>query len=588
MKETPSNYASAPWLRRYEPGVSRTLSYVEKTLPVFLNETASRFPRKTALIFEGYRMTYAELKSAVDRVSGALAALGIRKGDRVAILLPNMIPCVISYYAVLKIGGIVVMNNPLYTDHELEYQFNDSGVRMLITLDLLAERMIALRKKTGIEYIIHTSLGDYLPPIKRMLFPLIARFKKYSSRVRPAEKVVGWKQLISKGGPPPPHIDLTLEDTAMYQYTGGTTGISKGVVLTHGNLSRQIQQVRAWFPKFREGEETMLGALPFFHVFGLATSMNLSIFFGWCNILVPKPNSHALIKAIRTYRATFVPLVPTMYIGILNHPGIGEVDLSSIKGCFSGSAPLPHDVITEFEKKTGAIIVEGYGLTETSPVTHINPFIKAGRKVGSIGMPIPDTHCRIVDALEGKTELPVGEAGELLVKGPQVMPRYWNRPEESAAAFTPDGYLYTGDIAYMDEDGYFFIVDRKKDMVLSGGYNVYPRDIEEALFNHPAVQEAAVIGIPDPKYGEVVKAFVVLRNGMVVSKKALMDHCRERLAKYKIPVDIELRDALPKNNIGKVLKNELREIQKRRGGSETKRFSGPDGLPIRERGGSET
>ncbi len=569
MKETPSTYASAPWRRRYEPGVSPNLSYVEKPLPVFLNETASRFPQKTALIFEGYRMTYAELKSAVDRVSGALTALGMRKGDRVAILLPNIIPCVISYYAVLKIGGIVVMNNPLYTDRELKYQFNDSGACMLITLDLFVDRMVALRPKTGIEHIIYTSLGDYLPPLKRLFFPLIARFKKYTARVRPAEKVLAWKQFVSKIDPSPPQVDLTLEDTAMYQYTGGTTGVSKGVVLTHGNLSRQIQQVRAWFPKFLEGEGVMLGALPFFHVFGLTTSMNLSIFWGWCNILVPKPNAGALIKAIRTYRTTFVPLVPTMYIGILNHPDIGKVDLRSIKGCFSGSAPLPHDVITEFEKKTGAIIVEGYGLTETSPVTHVNPFIENGRKVGSIGMPIPDTDCRIVDALEGRKTLPVGEAGELLIKGPQVMQRYWNRPEESAAAFTPDGYLYTGDIAYMDEDGYFFIVDRKKDMVLSGGYNVYPRDIEEALFDHPAVQEAAVIGIPDSKYGERVKAFVVLRNGATLSREALLNHCRERLAKYKIPADIEFREALPKNNIGKVLKKELRDTEKTGRGPES-------------------
>ena len=405
MKETPSSYANAPWWRHYEPGVPQTLSYEEKTLPVFLDETASRFPLKTALIFEGYRMTYADLKSAVDRVSGALATLGIRKGDSVAILLPNTIPCVVTYYAVLKIGGIVVMNNPLYTDRELEYQLNDSGARMLITLDLLANRMIALREKSGIEHIIYTSLGDYLPPVKRLLFPLIAGFKKYSARVRPAEKVLGWKQLLSNTDPPPPRVDLTLEDTAMFQYTGGTTGISKGVVLTHGNLSRQIQQINAWFPRFREGEEIMLGALPFFHVFGLTTSMNLSIFLGWCNILVPKPNSDALIRAIQSYRTTFVPLVPTMYIGILNHPDIGKADLSSIKGCFSGGAPLPLEVITEFEKKTGAIIVEGYGLTETSPVTHINPFVDTGRKVGSIGMPIPDTDCRIVDAIEGETEL---------------------------------------------------------------------------------------------------------------------------------------------------------------------------------------
>ena len=556
------SYNSAPWRRHYEAGVPYVLSYAEKTLPNFLDEAAMQFPEKTALIFEGYRLSYMQLRIMVDRAAGALAGLGIRKGDRVAVLLPNIIPCVVGYYALLKIGAIVVMNNPLYTDRELEYQFKDSGARMVITLDLLANRMIGLREKTGIDHIVYTSLGDYLPPLKRLLFPLVARFKKLSARVRPAENVLRWKQFLSTARLAPPRVALTFDDTAMYQYTGGTTGISKGVVLSHGNLSKQIQQIAAWFPSFRRGEETMLGALPFFHVFGLTTSMNLAIHLGWANVLVPKPHPDALIKAICTYRATFVPLVPTMYIGILNHPDIRKVDLSSIKGCFSGSAPLPHEVISEFEKKTGAVIVEGYGLTEASPVTHINPFAGGRRKVGSIGMPISDTRCRIVDANESDKEVSVGEPGELLIKGPQVMRRYWNRPEETDAALTPDGWLFTGDIATMDEDGYFFIVDRKKDMVISGGYNVYPRDIEEVLYDHPAVQEAVIIGIPDPKFGEAVKAFVVLKEGEAVTGEALVDYCRTRLARYKVPVNIEFREMLPKNNIGKVLRRQLRAEQK--------------------------
>jgi long-chain acyl-CoA synthetase len=553
------SYDRNPWRRIYESGVPATVSYEDKTLLTFFNETAARFPGKTALIFEGFRVNYEELRNMVDRLAGALAGLGIRKGDRVAILLPNVIPCVAAYYAVLKLGGIVVMNNPLYTDHELAYQFNDSGARMVITLDLLAPRMIGLREKTGIEHIIYTSLGDYLPFPKSLLFPLVARKKKLSARVPAAEKVFQWKRLLNENHAPPSAVELALDDPAMYQYTGGTTGVSKGVVLSHGNLSRQIQQINAWFPSFQKGKGMMLGALPFFHVFGLTTSMNLAIYFGWGNILVPKPHPPALIKAISAHRATFVPLVPTMYIGILNHPDFKKADLSSVEGCFSGSAPLPVEVINEFESKTGSIIVEGYGLTETSPVTHINPYASGGRKVGSIGLPIPDTECRIVDAIEGNSEVSPGKPGELLIRGPQVMSSYWNRPDETASALTPDGWLYTGDIATMDEDGFFFIVDRKKDMVLSGGYNVYPRDIEEVLFEHPDIKEAAVIGISDSKYGEVVKAFVVLKSGATTTKEDIIDFCRERLAKYKVPGDVEFRDDLPKSNIGKVLKKELRD-----------------------------
>jgi long-chain acyl-CoA synthetase len=555
------SYESCPWRRNYEPGVPVNVFYKEKTLLDFFNETVARFPGKTALIFEDYEISYGQLRDMVELMAGALSGLGIKKGDRVAILLPNVIPCVVAYYAVLKLGGIVVMNNPLYTDHELAYQFNDSGARMVITLDLLANRMIALRTKTGIEHIVYTSLGDYLPPLKRRLFPLVARFKKLSARVPSEEKVYRWKRLLSENHPPPPRVDLKQDTPAMYQYTGGTTGISKGVVLSHGNLSRQIQQIDAWFPGFENGKGMMLGALPFFHVFGLTTSMNLAIFYGWGNILVPKPHPVPLIKAISAHRATFVPMVPTMYIGMLNHPDFNKADLSSVEGCFSGSAPLPVEVIKEFEEKTGSIIVEGYGLTETSPVTHINPYAGGGRKVGSIGMPIPDTECRIVDAVNGKAEISMGEPGELMIRGPQVMSSYWNRPDETAAALTPDGWLYTGDIATMDEDGFFFIVDRKKDMVLSGGYNVYPRDIEEVLFMHTDIQEAAVIGIPDPKYGEAVKAFVVLKSGATATRESIIDFCRQRLAKYKVPVDIEFRDELPKSNIGKVLKKELRGEQ---------------------------
>jgi long-chain acyl-CoA synthetase len=403
-------------------------------------------------------------------------------------------------------------------------------------------------------------LGDYLPFPKNLLFPLVARRRKLAAKVPRAEGILAWKSLLGRKNPPSvAKLRLSFEDPAMYQYTGGTTGKAKGAILTHGNLSRQVQQIVAWFPEFEKGKEIMLGALPFFHVFGLSTAMNFSIYMGWNNILVPKPTAEALLEAIRRFRPTFAPLVPTMYIGILNHPDLERTDMSSIKGCFSGSAPLPHEVIKAFEEKTGAVIVEGYGLTEASPVTHVNPFDPERRKVGSIGLPIPGTQCRIVDILEGETDVQPGEPGELLIQGPQVMKTYLNRPEESASVLR-NGWLYTGDIATMDEEGYFYIVDRKKDMIISSGYNVYPRDIEEALFDHPQVMEAAAIGIPHAKRGEAIKAFVVLKPGETVSEAQLMAHCAERLAKYKLPTRIEFRNSLPKNNIGKVLKWELRRI----------------------------
>jgi long-chain acyl-CoA synthetase len=469
---------------------------------------------------------------------------------------------VAAYYAIMRVGAIAVMNNPLYSDRELEHQFNDSGSRVLITVDLLGNRMIDLRPKTGIEQIVITSIGDYLPFPKNLLFPLVGKKKGLAADVKAAENVYRWKALMTQYAPEPPRVTLNFDDVAMYQYTGGTTGVSKGVMLTHANLSKQVQHVTAWFPAFGS-DEIMLGALPFFHVFGLSTAMNLAIYKGWGNILVPKPQPPQLLEAIGKFKPTFAPLVPTMYIGMLEHPDIGKTDLTSIKGCFSGSAPLPVEVINAFEKKTGAIIVEGFGMTESTPVTHINPF-KGERKVGSVGLPIPDTLCRIVSLDDGTTDVPAGETGELLVKGPQVMKGYWKRPDATAETIT-DGWLHTGDIAKMDEDGYFYIVDRKKDMIISGGYNVYPRDIEEVYFEHPKVMEATAIGIPHAKRGEAVKVFIVLKEGQTATVEEMMKYCQGKLAKYKWPTEIEFRDELPKTNVGKVLKKDLRamELQKK-------------------------
>ncbi len=552
-----SVYGKKIWIQSYAQGVPQHVDYQDILIPQYLEQSVKAVPDNPALIFQGYTLTFTQLNDMVCRFASALKAFDIKKGDKVAILLPNVIPCVLAYYATLKIGGIVVFNNPLYADRELEHQFTDSGATCLITLDLLADRMVKLREKTDITTIVYTSIGDYLPFVKRLLFPLVAKKKGLAKEVAPAPKLYKFKDIIAQYAPDTSQTKVTMDDVAMYQYTGGTTGVSKGVMLTHRNISYQVQQLEAWFPGFEKNKETMLGALPFFHVFGMSTSMNFAIKMGWRNVLVPKPQPGPLLEAISKFKVSFAPLVPTMYIGMLDHPNMEKTDLSSIKGCFSGSAPLPVDVINNFQKKTGGVIVEGFGLTESTPVTHINPF-HGKRVVGSIGLPISDTVCKIVDLEDNARQMPIGEPGELLIKGPQIMKGYLNQPDATAKTITEDGFLCTGDVARMDENGYFYIVDRIKDMILSGGYNVYPRDIDEVLFEHPKILEACAVGIPHPKRGEAVKAFVILKQGETMTEKEVIDYCGTKLAKYKLPVVVEFRDELPKSNVGKVLRKDLR------------------------------
>ena len=554
------NKKNKVWLNRYEKNVPGNINYESVTIVDYLERSTKSFPDNPALNYQGYQINYTELWDLVERFASLLESFGVKKGDKVAIILPNIIPCVVSFYAALKVGAVVVMNNPLYTDRELLHQLNDSGAKLIITLDLIANRMINIRSQTPVKHIIYTTLGDYLPMFLKLLFLLVAKRKKLKTEVNQAENVHAWLDLF-KQSKSENKSKISIDDPALIQYTGGTTGVSKGAVLTHYNLSVQVQQIGSWFPGFFKGVETMLGALPFFHVFGLTTAMNLAIYMGWNDVLVPKPQPDALIKAIKKFKPTFTPLVPTMYIGILNDSNIDNLDMSCIKGCFSGSAPLPIEVVKEFEERTGAIIVEGFGLTETSPVTHINPFSVKGTKTGSIGVPLPDTECRIVDFKNGKTDLPIGEPGELLIKGPQVMKAYYNMPTETEHVLK-DGWLYTGDIARMDDEGYFFIVDRIKDMINSGGFNVYPREIDEVFFEHPKVLEACAIGIKHKTRGEAVKVFVVLREGVNATEKEMLEFCQGKLAKYKLPTKIEFIDELPKSNVGKILRKVLRDSEK--------------------------
>jgi long-chain acyl-CoA synthetase len=560
-----SVYAEKPWLKHYLKEVPHKLEYQKSFLTDYLANTVKQFPDNMALSFQGYSLTYSQLDTMINKMAAFMKDMGIRKGDSVAILLPNVIPCVVTYYAIMKIGAVAVMNNPLYTDRELDHQFNDSGSKLLVTLDLLCNRMIHLRPYTSIKNIVYTSIGDYLPFPKNLLFPLVAKKKKLAADVEPAENVYKWKDVMKRY--PADEIKTTVawDDVAMLQYTGGTTGVSKGVMLTHANLSAQIQQAQSWFPMFDPGKETTMSALPFFHIFGLTTAMNFSVAMGWGNILVPKPQPEQLLETIRKFKPSFAPLVPTMFIGMLAHKDIDKTDLSCIKGCFSGSAPIPVEVIKDFEQKSGAVIVEGFGMTETSPVTHMNPFDPSKRKVGSVGIPAPDTCARIVSLNGSMTDVPVGETGELLIKGPQVMKGYHNNPSATADTIV-DGWLRTGDIARMDEDGYFYIVDRIKDMIISGGYNVYPRDIDEVLYEHPKIVEACSIGVPHKHRGEAIKAFVVLKENQTATEDEIISFCEKHLAKYKLPTEIEFRKELPKTNVGKILRKDLRneEMMKRK------------------------
>ncbi|ABB15077.1 long-chain-fatty-acid--CoA ligase [Carboxydothermus hydrogenoformans] len=535
-----SVYQAKPWLKHYSEGVRASLNYPEKTLHELFWETTEKYPGLIATVFLGQEMTYKELGEKIKRFTNALSKLGIKKGDRVAVMLPNCPEFVISYFAILTLGGIVVQTNPMYVERELEYQLNDSGAETIILLDVLYPRANAVKGNTALKNLIVVNI------------PLIGT---YPGEFGPG--VYKFNDLISDSEPNPPEVTVTPDDVAVLQYTGGTTGISKGAMLTHKNLVANVYQVREFSNGiFFDGQERILTALPLFHVYGMTCCMNLATCFGGTMILIPKFDATLLLQHIQRYRPTSFPGAPTMYVALLNHPDLTKYDLRSINVCVSGSAPLPVEVQTKFEEVTGAVVVEGYGLSEASPVTHCNP-IRGTRKIGSIGVPYSDTIAKIVDIETGE-ELPPGQIGELVVKGPQVMKGYWNRPEETANALK-DGWLYTGDLAKMDEDGFFYIVDRKKDMIIAGGYNIYPREVEEVLYQHPKVKEAIVVGVPDPYRGETVKAFIVVKEGETLTEQEVIEFCNAHLARYKVPRLVEFRSELPKTAVGKVLRRQLRE-----------------------------
>lgn len=546
-----------PWLKYYPEEVPETLAYPKHNLADFLVHTAAKYPETIALDFMGTQITYRSLLSSTYRFANALTALGVKPGERVAVMLPNCPQAVITYYGVMLMGGIVVMTNPLYMPRELNHQLTDAGAKVIITLDLLVKRVQQSLQHHPLDYIIVTSIKDYLPFPKNLLYPLKARKDGHSLRVEYSERVIPFLKLLKQSSPEPSDKKVDAEhDLALIQYTGGTTGMAKGVMLTHGNLITNTVQTQTWFYRADEGKERYLAALPFFHVFGMTVLLNQAVYMAGTLILLPRFEIDQVLKMIHDKKPTVFPGAPTMYVAIINHPHIAKYDLSSINVCISGAAPLPLEVQTRFEQLTHGKLIEGYGLTETSPVTHANNIWEM-RKTGSIGIPFPDTDAMIVmpDTLN---EVKPGEIGELVVRGPQVMKGYWNQPEETYKCLK-EGWLFTGDLGKMDEDGFFYILDRRKDLIIAGGYNIYPREVEEILFEHPAVEEAVVAGVADPYRGETVKAFIVPKQGASLSEVELKQWCKERLAAYKVPKLIEMRDSLPKTMAGKVLRRKLIE-----------------------------
>ena len=551
------------WQANYPEGVGRSLDYPDITLNEMLERSAARFPNTTATIFVGGKLSFSQLVDKVDRLATALVDLGVRKGDRVGIILANCPQAVIAYYGILKAGGVAVEFNPLYVEREIEYQIKDSGTKVMVALDLLLPRLSKIRESSGLEKIIWTSIKDFLPFPLNLLYPIKAKKAGQLVKVPDGSGDYQFTDLLKQYQPDPPAYTYNpSEDIATLQYTGGTTGVSKGCVLTHRNMVVNAFQLKHWLPGCKEGGESTLTALPLFHSYGMTTCMNFGAAVAATMILIPRFIVRDILKAIDKWKPTLFPGAPTMYIGLINDPKVTKYDLKSITACISGSAALPVEVQKRFEELTGGRLVEGYGLSEASPVTHANPVFGL-RKNGCIGIPIFDTYAKIMDLETGETEVPLGETGELIIKAPQVMKGYWNRPDETAIALR-DGWLYTGDIARMDEDGYFYIVDRKKEMIISGGFNIYPRDIEEVLFEHPKIQEGAAIGVPDEYRGETVKVFVVLKEGETATDEEIIEYCRSKLAKYKVPKFVEFRTELPKTMIGKVLRRVLAEEDKRK------------------------
>ncbi len=556
----------APWTTFYEEGVPKSITYPDWTLPDLLDATAREYPDRAALTFFAdpklppSRMTYRQFRDASLRLATALDQLGVRKGDRVAVMLPNCPQFPIVFFGLLRLGAIAVSMNPLYVAREIKEQLSDSGAETIVLLSTFFPRLREIREETKIKRVIVVDVAETLGFPWTTIVHLAQRKHGEYVTVRPQSGVFFMSRLLRKHPPQPPRVEITKDDVALFQYTGGTTGTPKAAMLTHGNLVANTLQLAAWFAKAERGNEVVMAAIPFFHVYGMTVCMIFGAYIGAEVVMVPRPRPvDVVMKVIQKTHASIFPGVPTLYTAINIHPDAKEYALGSVRLCLSGAAPLPLEVAETFERLTGGRLVEGFGMTECSPVAIANPLFGT-RKAGSIGLPVPDTDAKIVDLETGAT-LGVGQDGELAVKGPQVMLGYWGRPEETAATIK-DGWLHTGDIARMDADGFFFIVDRKKDMISASGLKVLPREVEEVLFLHPKVFEAVVAGVPDPYRGETVKAFVVLKPGVEATVPELTSFCKLHLAAFKVPTQIEFRTELPKTLVGKVLRRVLVEEER--------------------------
>jgi long-chain acyl-CoA synthetase len=559
-------------------GVAKDISGYEKPLFTIIDEAAKDYPNQVYTIFNDATRTFVQVKDAADRIANFLVSRGIQKGDRVAIFLPNLPHYPAIFFGILKAGAICVTCNPLYTGNELNYQLNDAGAKAVFCMDhpeFYPTTVEAIRG-TSVETVVICGVKSYLPKLKGFLGGLLGKIPKAGAY---EAGHLFFDDVIANSKPEPPDIDIDpLEDLALIIYTGGTTGVPKGAALTHTNFTYNLAALDEWGrlihdqgdqrEKLRKGGyHTYLGVLPWYHSFGMTVAMLSSCSSGSKLIAIPDPRAGdppftEVLKAVQKYKPTVMPAVPTIFVAFTNHPHLDQFDLTSLMGCFSGGAPLPPEVCKQFEDKTGAVIFEGYGLSETAPVATSNPTNTEQRKIGSIGFPVPGTEIKILDIESGQKEMPSGEDGEIAIHGPQVMKGYWGRPEEDEKVFRDiesKRFFLTGDIGHVDEEGYILITDRKKDMILVGGFNVYPRDVEDILFQHPKVALAAVVGVPDAKSGETVKAYVQLKPGETASEEEILEFCKENMAGYKRPKIIEFRETLPVSNVGKVLRRVLRD-----------------------------
>ena len=547
-----------PWLNNYDAGVPQTLDYPAIPLFDLLKQAAEKYPDAACTIFKGARITFQEMEEITDRLAAGLADIGVSKGDRVGIFMPNTPQFVMAYFAILKLGAIVVAVNPLYSAREIIHQVNDAGLEVMMVMSNFYNLVKEVQPETKINKVVVTNIKEALPPILAFLFTL-TREKKDGFRIQLAEGDYWMQDLINDFQPEQrPQVDVSPDDNALFQYSGGTTGISKAAIAMHRNLVANAIEIRSWMVEAKDGEETVLMAIPLFHVYGMVAGMLFGINTGAALVMVPNPRDlDDLLSNAQKYKTTIFPGVPTLYNAINHHPDVlaGKYDLSAIKACISGSAPLMRETKENFEEITGGLLFEGYGLSEAPTASHCNPLLGENR-TGSIGLPLPDVDCRIVSLDDEVTDLAPGEIGELLIKGPMVMKGYHNMPTETANAVR-DGWLYTGDIARMDEDGYFYIVDRKKELIKPSGYQVWPREVEEVICEHPKVLESGVAGIPDPYRGESVKAWVVVKPGETLTEDDIKDWCKDKLANYKVPTQVEFRDELPKTTVGKILRREL-------------------------------